>query len=205
MKTYLFLIFNFLFLMSGFTQNKAVTIIEKKKGKRIILLAKNNTKDTVNIFLMVNAEGFRKSADKPILKDILPYKTVPITTLIELEGQPSSYTYDLIINEKLNNEINIVYDKEVLDIENKIKNRLVLFSIDQCDKCEVLATMLEANRINFKSFNIENDKVLYQQFMKFIGEPTEENEKIRFPVIWNKNYTLFGYDDLQEVLQEVSK
>lgn len=56
----------------GWSQQEKVIISENKKGKRIVLMAENKTTDALNVFLMVFAEGYRRSADKPILKDLPP-------------------------------------------------------------------------------------------------------------------------------------
>ena len=53
-----------------YCQELKVLISEKKSGKRIVLFAENRTTDTLNVFFMVNAEGYRKSASKPVIKDI---------------------------------------------------------------------------------------------------------------------------------------
>lgn len=187
----------------GWSQQEKVIISENKKGKRIVLMAENKTTDALNVFLMVFAEGYRRSADKPILKDLPPLSKVPMTTLIELHETSSSYTYDLIVNETRDNTIVIEPEKDVVDIENVVKGKIVLFSINDCEKCEVLSALLDAQRINHQAFNINNDPKLYRQFMNFINKELVEETKVRFPVIWNKSYTIFGYDDLSSIIEEL--
>lgn len=126
-----------------------------------------------------------------------------MTTLIELHETSSSYTYDLIVNETRDNTIVIEPEKDVVDIENVVKGKIVLFSINDCEKCEVLSALLDAQRINHQAFNINNDPKLYRQFMNFINKELVEETKVRFPVIWNKSYTIFGYDDLSSIIEEL--
>ncbi|NNM09630.1 MAG: hypothetical protein HKO61_10680, partial [Flavobacteriaceae bacterium] len=54
------------------SQGLKVLIKEQKSGKRLVLVAENKTQDTLNVFLMVNAEGYRRSASKPVIKNIPP-------------------------------------------------------------------------------------------------------------------------------------
>ena len=184
-------------------QEDKVDIFEKKSGKRTVLMAENKTADTLSVFLMVHAEGYRRSADKPILKNLAPHSKTPMTTLIALDNVPSSYTYDLIVNEDLNNDIHVSQEKEVVDIENAIKGKLVIFRMTVCEKCDALISLLQSKRIQHRVFNIENDGALYAQFMSFIDKELTSETRIRFPVIWNKNHTIFGYDEVENLLKKL--
>ncbi|QIE59002.1 hypothetical protein G5B37_05325 [Rasiella rasia] len=188
----------------SYAQGLKVLITEKKKGKRIVLVAENKTTDTLNVFLMVNAQGYRKSASKPVIKNIPPKAKVPMITLIELSGEESTYTYDLIVNEE-ELDINISHDNQVKDIERTIDGRLVLFSADGCEKCTVLSDSLTKRRIDHRVFNINENPVVYRQFMAFIERKLTSETKIRFPVIWNKDEAVFGYDDLEKTISELAK
>lgn len=184
-----------------FSQELQVLITEKKKGKRVVLYAENRTQDTLNVFLLVNADGYRKSASKPVLKNIAPKTKVPMITLIELSESPM-YTYDLIVNEE-EFDLNFTYEKQATDIEKIIEGRLVIFSMPNCDKCNLLAATLENKRTPHKVFDITENAVIYSQFMAFIERSLTVETKIQFPVIWNKDHTIFGYDDLELLLNEL--
>jgi hypothetical protein len=183
-------------------QQEKVVISEKKQGKRLILMAKNNTQDSLNIFLMVTSKGYRRSASKPVLKDIAPGAKIPMITLIELTKQESTYSYELIINDE-EKRADLGFEKETIDIRNVLENKLVIFTLGNCEKCTVLAIELNDRRTQFKMFNIQDDAILYKQFMSFINDELTNEVKIRFPVIWNKDHTLFGYDELEAVINQL--
>ncbi|NND62658.1 MAG: hypothetical protein HKN48_05645, partial [Flavobacteriaceae bacterium] len=185
MKGKVFTIIFLLFASLVFSQSEAVVISEKKTGKRVVIFAENKSADTLNVFLMVHAKGYRRSADKPVLKDIPPKSSVPMITLIELSNVESNYTYELIINDK-KKIYEFSYDREVVDIENVLRDRIVMFTLSECEKCDALSTELETRRINHRVFNIEKDPALYKQFMKFIEKELTSEVRIQFPVIWNK-------------------
>jgi glutaredoxin len=151
---------------------------------------------------MVNAEGYRKSASKPKLVDIPPNSRLPMATLIELTDVPSHYTYELIVNEK-EMAIAIEHDKATIDIENTITGKLVIFSEEGCDKCDLLDTMLTSERVQFRNLDIREDPELYKQFIAFIHKKFPSKTEIRLPVIWNKDHVIFGYDDIQAVLKNL--
>ncbi len=186
--------------LGSYAQGLKVLITEKKRGKRIVLMAENKTSDTLNVFLMVNAEGYRKSASKPVIKNLPPLSNTPMITLIELTGQESTYTYELIVNEK-ELDINITHENQVTDIQQHIKGRLVIFSADGCTKCEALLAELEEDRVPHRFFNINEHPVVYRQFLSHIERDLTNQTQIKFPVIWNKGEVIFGYDNLATILK----
>lgn len=193
-----------LFSLPVLSQGEKVIISEKKKGKRLTLMAENKTSDTLSVFLMVTSEGYRRSADKPVLKDIPPQTTLPMITLIELRNVESSYTYELIVN-NWEKRLEFAYDKEIVDIENAIRGKIVIFAMKGCEKCAALASQLIQKRIPYRMFDISKDPILYRQFMKFI-EPELSNEtRILFPVIWNRDHTIFGFEKLEQVVKELTE
>ncbi len=195
-------IFLLFFAFSSYSQDLKVLVTEKKTGKRVVLVAENKTQDTLNVFLMVHAEGYRKSASKPVLMDLLPGKKTPMITLIELSGVPHHYTYELIINEQ-KTELQFTVNKKANDIARIISNKVVIFSKDSCPKCDLLTSLLTSKRIQHRSLNIDSDRALYRQFMVFVEPKLTVETKIKFPVIWNKNYVIFGYDSIEEVLNKL--
>ncbi|MGK0377431.1 MAG: glutaredoxin [Patiriisocius sp.] len=200
--TIVFLLCSYLF---GYGQEKRILISEEKKGKRIILMAENTTDETINIFLLVNAKGYRRSADKPILINVPPKRKIYLTTLIEIKGENSSYNYELIVNDTLDNDAFIRFEKAPVDIAIMIKNKLVLFTKLGCDRCNRLEEQLALKRIGYRSFNLDKDPILYKQFIGFIEKSFTEKTIIRFPVIWNKNEAIFGYDSLEEIMTTLAE
>ncbi|MBZ0326898.1 MAG: hypothetical protein K8F54_04790 [Altibacter sp.] len=198
----LLILFFVLITAEGICQGLQVMVSEKKTGRRIVLMAENMTNDTLNVFFMVNADGYRKSASKPVIKDIPPKAKVPMVTLIELTDVPSQYTYDLIINKEKRN-LNFTYEKQAKDIQKFIEGRIVVFATNTCEKCDVLAQRLQEKRISHRVHNITEDAILYNQFMRLIERDLKEETRIRFPVIWNKDRVIFGYDDLEAILIEL--
>ncbi len=195
------LLFLLLVIPSGnlMAQGLKVLIKEQKRGKRLVLIAENKTQDTLNVFLMVNAEGYRRSASKPIIKNIPPLAEVPMITLIELYGVESQYTFDLVVNEKTS-PLSFSFDEPERDIERVMNGKLVLFSAEGCGKCNLLSEKLDARGVQHRVFNIHEDAVLYGQFMSFIERKLTSETKIRFPVVWNRDDVIFGYDSLEGII-----
>lgn len=204
MKSKVIIILLCLFSYQLYAQAEKVLITEKKKGKRVVLQAENVTSDTLNVFFMVNSNGYRRSADKPILKDIPPKSKIKMMTLIELTNVESSYTYELIVNGK-NKPKEIDYTNKIIDIENVIKGKLVIFTLTPCEKCKVLLSQLSLNHTPYQSYDIAKEPLRYRQFMKYIEDELTGATRITFPVIWNRNHTIFGYDELETIMVKLTE
>lgn len=203
MKTQ-FLLFLFLFGLAFVTkaQDSRIKISEKKQGKRLVFTAKNVSQDTLNVFFMVRSEGYRRSADRPTIKFINPGESVNLITLIELTNVPSSYDYTLVVNDD-DYTLDLTNKKSTIDIEKQITDRVVLFTEETCEKCQLLHTELDVNKINHQVFDIAKDPELYKQFVTFIQKRYPELQAMRLPVIWNKDELLFGWDQLDQVIDKL--
>lgn len=111
---FLFLYFLFMISFSSFSQEKRdeVRLIEEKLRKRTIIYIQNDAETAKSVFLKINPTGYRRSAQRPIIKMIPPKSKVQMCILIPLTDVPSSYTYQLIVNDELEN-INTKRGKEL--------------------------------------------------------------------------------------------
>lgn len=202
MKTKFLLLLLLCFGFNAIAQDSRIEISEKKQGKRIVFMAKNVSQDTLNVFFMVRSEGYRRSADRPTIKFINPGESIPLITLIELTNVPSSYEYTLVVNDD-DYTLDLTNKKSTIDIEKQIANRVVLFTEETCEKCQLLHTELDVNKINHQVFDITKDPELYKQFVTFIEKKYPEVQAMRLPVIWNKDELLFGWDQLDEIITKL--
>ncbi|MCW5520281.1 glutaredoxin [Aureitalea sp. L0-47] len=204
MRYKLLLIILVLSAHSAWSQGLKVLIKEKKQGKRLELVAENKTQDTLNVFLMVNAKGYRRSASKPVIKNVPPLSEVPMITLIELSGVESMYTFDLVVNEK-DSPMSFSYDSPERDIERVMIGKIVIFTAEACTKCTILSEKLDDKRIQHRIIDIHQDAMLYGQFMSFIERKLTSETKIKFPVIWDRDDVIFGYDELDDIVLRLSE
>ncbi|WP_103864989.1 hypothetical protein [Aquimarina sp. I32.4] len=108
-KYYLLLFVTLFFtIISGYSQIGTVHLIEKKLKKRTIIYIQNDTDKEKNVFLKINPVGYRKSAQRPIIKNIPAKSKMQMRILIPLLNVKSHYTYDLIVNK----------EAETIDINN---------------------------------------------------------------------------------------
>jgi len=187
---------------TSFSQEGQVLISEKKVGKRLVLHAENLTNDTINVFLLVEAKGYRKSASKPVIKDIPPKTKVPMLTMIALAEEESSYTYELILNKDIAFEETISYDNMAKDVETMIHNKIVVFTFETCAKCSTLLSYLKKNTISHLAIDINKSPVFYRQFILLIQEDLNKGARLQFPIVWNKDRAIFGYETIEALIAQ---
>lgn len=137
-------------------QKKDIEIIEVKTKKKITFYAKNNTDIPKEVFLKIDGKGFRKSSYRPVIKKVPPNKKVLLTVLIPLKGTTPEYTYFSSFDDQLD-ALNLKTPevKHWKTLDHLIdKGETIIFTKDDCAKCEKLIGMLKANRIQHKEFNI---------------------------------------------------
>jgi len=196
------LVFSCVMISVSQNLNSTIEVIEQKRGKLTDLYAQNKTEDTLNIFFLIHAKGYRKSASKPIITNIPPFSSIKLTTLIELTSEDSSYTYDLVINGDAT-DTSFDYEDLPKDIEKIINRKIVLFTGINCKKCSELTAALDENRVRYDVIDINEKPVYYRQFIALIQSELTVNTRIRLPLIWNKDHVIFGYDDLSVILGEL--
>ncbi|WP_299898902.1 hypothetical protein [uncultured Aquimarina sp.] len=105
LKTYIsiFIFLNTLFFTTILEQEKPVYLVEDVQKKRTIIYVQNNTDSDKSVFLKIDPIGYRRSAQRPIIKNVPANSKVQMLILIPFTDQESSYTYDLIVNEELEN------------------------------------------------------------------------------------------------------
>ena len=105
--TFFLLTFIFLIAFAGNAQQKnhedGVKIIEEVGNKKTLIFAKNENNESRSIFFKVNAEGYRRRADRPVIKQLPPNEKIHLITLIPLTDQKSNYTYTFVVNKELEN------------------------------------------------------------------------------------------------------
>ncbi len=149
----------FCLITSSNAQTKAVEIVEVKAKKKITFYAINNTDTDKEVFFKVDGKGFRKSSYRPVIKRIPANKKVLIITLIPLKNITPDYTYFFSFDDKLQELSLETSVKNWKELDHLIdKGETIIFTKDECAKCEKLLGMLKANRIRHKAFNISKNE-----------------------------------------------
>ncbi|WP_203459650.1 glutaredoxin domain-containing protein [Lacinutrix sp. WUR7] len=163
--TFYFLLF-FLSTLSFAQNNHAHISIEKKeKGKQVNVYAVNSSNTDYEVFIKINAVGFRKSAENMVTKTVPAKSEVKMASLIRI-SEDSNVTFGVIVNEighdkeKRINPITFTFD------ENKKNKPITVFVKDYCDLCDNTIKLFSDNNIVYTIYNIDEDKEYYQKIQQ---------------------------------------
>ncbi|WP_114903037.1 glutaredoxin domain-containing protein [Kordia sp. SMS9] len=153
-------------------QSEAIEIVEVKEKKKILFYAINHTEIAKEVFFKVDGKGFRRSSYRPVIKKVPAQKKILLATLIPLKNATPEYTYFHSFDDELQ-EVNV----EVKNVRNwkaleKVidKGETIIFTKEECGKCEKLIGMLKANRIPHKAFNISESERFKEFFWNTVSK-----------------------------------
>lgn len=170
------------------SKNKLVELIEEKQPKRWNLYAQNNTDQEQEAFLMVQGEGFRRSADRPVIKKIPPKDKVLMITLIPLKGMDPVYetvfTYETNLQtlQKRKGE----NKEEHVNIRPLREDELTIFTEDDCEKCTYLINHLNKNHIKYRSLEVFKNGKVFDFMWENIKGKVPQSDVITLPVVLDK-------------------
>ena len=187
-------------------EHEFVSIQEKVTGKRVELFAVNTNDIAYDIFLKVDATGYRRSSARPIIKNIPAHSKVRMITLVKLVNTESNYKYTMVVNEV---RFDLAMQKNDTGLDFKmdasLKSKTVdLFTKDNCLLCNQTKDVLANNKINYKEFNIDQDSTYLVSLLKDF-KANNIKSKIQAPVlkIEDSLYTnIRSQKQLIETLQE---
>lgn len=200
------LLFPILFLLIPFfipIQTPAVELIEDKQPKRWTLYAQNNTDIEQEAFLMVKGEGFRRSADRPIIKKIPPNSKVVMIILIPLKGATPTYTKIFTFEEQLQTikKRKGEGQKERVNLLPVNPEQLTLFVEDDCEKCTYLTEYLKRERIKHRALDIKKNSAVVDMMWSHLKDSVSGRELIKLPVIMHKEDMYFDIISMEHFIQ----
>ncbi|MGB1210008.1 MAG: glutaredoxin family protein [Lacinutrix venerupis] len=187
MKTYLTLIIFLSILLNSFGQNnhKYVKLSEEKKGKRITIYATNTDSISYDVFLKVDTKDFRRSSNRPIIRNIAANSKIKLMTLIQLNGTEGNYDSVFVVNE-VAYALEFNKDHEAIDfkLDKAIKDKKVtIFTKDDCLICPDTKRILTNNKIAFTEYNIDKDSINYLKIIKEFRADKENLFENRIPLL----------------------
>ena len=186
MKFIFLCVFTLLFTINTSAQNnhEFVSILEKVTGKRVELFAVNTNDIAYDIFLKVDASGYRRSSARPIIKNIPANSKVRMITLVKLAKTEPSYKYTLVVNEI---SFDLAMQKDDTGFNYKMdaslkSKKVTLFTKDNCLLCNQTKEVLVNNKINYTEFNIDQDSTHLVSLLKEFKKNNVKS-KIQAPVL----------------------
>jgi len=206
LQTIFFIIF--LCVIHAFAQAQSkevpdVELVEEKLAKRWLLYAINNTDEEQEAFLIVQGEGFRRSADRPVIKKIPPKAKVLMITLIPLKDANPTYTkifkYDTdlqsISKRKGEN------DEEHVNIRPLKDDEFTIFIDNECDKCKLLLDFMNKNHYKYRILNIKTNHKVNEFLFDHLKTTNYKGGIIDLPVIFYEGRKHWSIVDIEEFIK----
>ncbi|WP_299678617.1 hypothetical protein [uncultured Dokdonia sp.] len=184
-------------------QTPAVELIEDKQAKRWTLYAQNNTDIEQEAFLMVKGEGFRRSADRPIIKKIPPHSKVVMIILIPLKGATPTYTKIFTFEEQLQTikKRKGEGQAERVNLLPVDPEQLTVFIENDCEKCSYLTDYLRNQRIKHRALDIKKNNAVFNLMWKHLKDSVSGRELIKMPVLMHQEKMYFDIIDMEHFIQ----
>ncbi|MDY8134081.1 glutaredoxin [Aquimarina sp. 2201CG5-10] len=199
-------IFILLFSFTVVAQENPVRLIEEVQKKRTILYVQNDTDTDKSVFLKVNPIGYRRSAQRPVIKNIPAKSKTQILILIPLTDVDSHYTYDLIVNEQLKN-IDVDRSKNTrkeAPVSSILRSEIIIFTKKGCKKCELLISKLKEKHIKYREVNIDTKSRYREYLWELLNRDGYDKNTIGVPLGIIKGKLQYPIDDLDTFILSVS-
>ncbi len=202
--------FVFIFLL-GFLSyaqdNKPVRLIEEKQKKRTIIYVQNDTDIEKSVFLKVNPIGYRRSANKPIIKTIPAKSKVQMMILIPLTDVDSHYTFDLIVNKELET-MKVDRSKNLqkqAPVSSIMRSETIIFTKNDCEKCAILISKLKEKHIKFREVNIDAKNRYRDYLWELLNIDGYDKNSVGVPLAVVKGKLKYPIDDLDKFILKLNE
>ena len=202
----------FIALVSGFQflakaqQNNTppVELIEDKQPKRWLLYAQNNTDEEQEAFLIVQGEGFRRSADRPVIKKLPPNSKVLMITLIPLRGVEPTYTKIFTYENELQDISSRKGEnrEEFVNIRPLKNDELTVFTEPDCEKCKLLTDFLNTNHYKYRVLDVSTNNKVNDFMFDHLKTSNYKGGIIDLPVIMFEGRKHWSIIDIKKFIRE---
>ena len=205
----IFIFLNTLFFTNILAQEKPVYLVEDVQKKRTIIYVQNDTNSDKSVFLKINPIGYRRSAQRPIIKNIPANSKVQMLILIPFTDQKSSYTYDLIVNNELEN-ITANRKKRTpkkVPPQTVSKFKLFVYTSPNCKRCDTLRQKLKEKEVKFLEVDIngKNNLPISSFFWRKMKDQGYTRENIELPFVKTNKRLFYPIENLDEFVENITR
>ena len=149
------------------------------------LFATNTDSISYDLFLKVDTKDYRRSSNRPIIRNIAANSKIKLMTLIQLAGTEGNYDSVFVVNE-VAYALDLDKDYETLDfkLDRAIKDKKVtLFTKDDCTICPDTKRILNNNKITYTEYNIDKDSTTYLKIIKEFKADKQNRFQNQIPLL----------------------
>jgi len=157
------------------------------------------------VFLKVNAIGYRRTADRPVIKVIPSKSKVLMTTLIPLKDTENSYTFIFTANNE-QKDLDIARKKvpKEISLPEIMKSEVVIFTTNDCSKCKSLIESLRSKRIKHREVNIDKRDRFYLYTWQLLKEKGYKTNSILLPIASVKGEIIAPIGRIESFIERIT-
>ncbi len=176
-----------------------VEILDEQVGSEMLLYAKNLSKTQFEISVNIDVQGFTSKDKNPIIRTLQGDSTILLTRLMCPEGTACGYSTRLSYKRSLaatTGKDNGTKKQRTTSIQMN-NNKINVFTMDGCGRCEFVINYLEENKIPYTELNTTmhepNNELMFEQLQGagFTGT------SIQMPVVVSQGNVSFNIKDLK--------
>lgn len=203
MKIYI-LIWCCLLSTLGLQAQKDLELIKEIKDNQVLIYAKNNTNEALEVQLSADIKGYSADATFPVIKSVAANSKDIVLTLTTAQGVENSY------------QLSVSYSKARQSIEDAVVSdnthftgieinptKINVFTKDGCGRCAYVTKYLTDNNIPFLELNTSihhpNSNLMFEK----LGEAGFKGGSVTMPVIYHKGKVYYNIGDLPTVLKSM--
>ena len=179
-----------------FSQNDEIKIIESTENNFVILSAQNISDVPQNVTLKLTTSKGLRDNKRPVTKKVGVGETVVLKKITKTRG-PYQYSYSL------SNSIAITEGKTIESVTSKgidLSKGIIVFSKDDCPRCNYTLNYLSEKDIPFKLLDISEPGDNNQLMWKVLRE-NGVTKTITTPMIFVNGKLTHSHEDLKGFLK----
>jgi glutaredoxin len=188
----------FSFFISA-TAQEEVEVYEKQDGNKVLLMAKNNLDEAVEVTLNVMYKGYTTKDVFPKVIVLKEKEEVIMTTLVIPPGTQCEYGTSVSykkVNKTQNKRITRTTGVQI----NPVK--VNVFTKDDCARCAFVIEQFEKNNVVFLELNTSiapsNNELMFEK----LKEAGYKDNQIQMPVVVHKGEVFYNIKDLKAFVEK---
>ena len=140
--------------------------------------------------------------------NIAPHEKLYAITLIPLKGVAASYEHILVVNdrdESIIAEDNYASDPELKDFKTLLNHPLVIFTNNDCTRCQTMVALLNQKHTEYKLINVDELKRYHDALEILLQIEDDTMRSVKLPVVRKKGEMIYPIWNVKKMAKDLSE
>lgn len=188
----------------GIQAQKDIELIKENKDNQVLIYAKNNTNEALEVHLSADIKGYSSDAKFPVIKNVAANSKDIILTLTAAHGVENSYQLSVSYTkaQQTKEDAKGTDNTRFTGIEIN-PTKINVFTKDGCGRCAYVIKYLTDNNIPFLELNTSKHHPNNQLMFEKLGEAGFKGGSVTMPVIYYKEELYYNIKDMPALLKSM--